>query len=142
MQAIYTFLIAFLLIIPVYGQKPVKCRVKDNHAPKYKVGWNEYDTGKPAKLIITISIEPQYFNRNDMTTFARQLNKVYCREQKISAIILDNRRAAKEWGPSSTESIWFDKHVRGIYNLDRITGKEEVSFSTEPGKPIDEIKIS
>ena len=143
MRVIHTLAIAFLLIAPAYGQKPVKCRVKekDNHAPKYNVGWNAYSVEGSRTLLLAISVKPQHFNRDDITRLARQLNKVFCREQRLYVIILDNRRAAREFRPTN-EGAWFQRHIRGYYAFDRTTGDEGVTFSTDPSKPDDEIKIT
>ena len=143
MRVIYTLAIVFLLMVLAYGQRPVKCRVKDrgNHTPKYNIGWNAYNVEGPRTLFLTIGVKPQHFNRDDITALARQINQVYCRERRLHVTILDDRRAARGFAPTN-EIEWFQKHIRGYYELDRTIGKEEVSFSTEPSKPDDEIKIS
>lgn len=143
MRAIYTLAAAFLLAAPVYAQKPVRCEVKGGggDAPKYGVGWNAYSAKGPRTLFLAVGVNPRHFNRDDMTALARRLSRVYCREQRLDVTILDDRRAAREFAPTN-ETEWFQRHVRGYYELDRTTGKEEIRFTTDPGKPDDVIKIS
>jgi hypothetical protein len=121
----------------------VKCPVKNDvtHSPKYKIGWHDYSVEGPRTLFLAINIDGRNFNRSDMTALAHRLNAVYCKEQKLVVAILDDRRAARAFSPSQ-EILWFHKHVRGYYELDRAAAKEEISFSTEPNEPRDEIKIA
>lgn len=126
----------------IYGQTTVKCHAKDKvkHAPKYRVGWTTYTVEGPKTLAVAIGVNPRYFNREDMTAFARQLEKDFCQEQRIVAVILDDYRAAKHYAPS-IEITWPKLRERGFYELDRVTGKQQISFSLVLGNPKDEVKI-
>jgi len=51
------------------------------------------------------------------------------------------RHCTSAFSPTN-EKQWFHAHWRGEYLLDRASGKEEISFSTAPDKPKDEVKIN
>lgn len=130
----------------VFGQKPVKCRLeskenKTHRAPKYRVGWTTYSVEGPSVLFLAISIHPRHFSRDDMIALARRLGQDFCQEQRLNVEIFDNYQAARSFAPT-TEKEWFQKHWRGTYLLDRCSGVEEISFSTAPDKPRDEVKIN
>lgn len=127
-----------------FGQKPIICqRQSENKNPlKYRIGSKYRPETAPSMLIVHISIDPKYFNREDMIALARQLNKDFSREKQLTAAICDEYKTAKSRG------IIYDllrreppTALRGFYEIDRTTGKEGISFSTERGKPLDEVDI-
>jgi hypothetical protein len=139
---VIVLLLSFLPVALV-GQT-VKCRVEKDgtRPPKYSTGWHAYSSnGTPRTLFLAISVDPGHFRRADMVALARTLNRVYCKEPRLVVAVLDDHRAARAFSPT-TETEWFQKHIRGYYDLDRDARKETISFSTEPGKPRDEIKIA
>jgi hypothetical protein len=133
-----------------YGQKVSKCKSADKVrlAPSYRVG-NIYRTVKsetakiPPTLVVYISIKPQYFNSESMKALAQQLNKDYCKEQLLEVIIFSNYRAARDF-TASGESPTYERSwaaMRGGYHLNRATGEEYISYSPDPNKPREEVKI-
>jgi hypothetical protein len=76
-----------------------------------------------------------------MTALAYQLALDFCKEQRLTIIIFDDFRAAKNYTPS-IEKTQPQTRIRGLFELDHGTGKFEINFSTEPGKPPDEIKVN
>lgn len=127
-------------------QKPIKCNVKDKEVrgPKYRVARTERTVSGPPLLLVYISIDPQYFNRDNMIALALQLNQDFCKEPRLVALIFSDYRAAKSLVFNIERRSTYNRDyaaLRGGYNLDRTTGKEYVSFSLDPNKPHDEVKI-
>jgi hypothetical protein len=140
-----SLILAMFLTLPhgsLYAQRQIKCPSNSSYKPAlaYRLGWSEHTVKEPVKLIITVSMNPRYFNRSDMITLARRLNNEFCKEQRLTAVIFDNHRAAKEYTPT-TEKTWPKTRLRGLYEFDRVTGKEEIFFSTQRNNPVDEVKI-
>lgn len=126
------------------GQKTINCQhqIENRGAPKYRIGYQERTKGKPSILVLYISIKPKHFNRDDMIALAKRLNKDFRRELQLNVVICDEYETAKDPG------IIYDLlrrepplALRGFYELDRVSGKEGISFSTERGKPMDEVDI-
>jgi hypothetical protein len=80
-----------------------------------------------------------------MTLLAKQLSQDFCREQGLYVAIYDDPRAVKEWHwlfeYSRTEGKSETGPLRGIYELDRKTGAEKITFSTKRNNPLDEVVI-
>ena len=101
-KPIVSRLIGLLLLIGVYtptlalaqqskASCPPKGVVRNPTAPLYKIGRVGYSApNHPREVFIFISIEPKYFVRDDMIALARELNRAYCWEQRVSVIILDD----------------------------------------------------
>lgn len=132
----------------IEGQKLVRCKVKDIHAPRYKIG-STVRTGESeaqpvsATLLVMISIKPQHFNRDDMIALARRLNREYCIEQNLTVLIFDNHQSAGHFS-ASYESETQERDLaalRGNYHINRQTGEEVVLFSKDPAKPREMVKI-
>lgn len=112
-------------------------------APKYRIGDKYRPESNPSRLIIHISVDPKHFNRDDMIALARKLNKDFPREKQLTAAICDDYKTAKDPG------IIYDllrreppPALRGFYDIDRVSGKEGIGFSTTRGKPLDEVSIN
>jgi hypothetical protein len=154
MQKKRLFLYSFGMLIVVisglfasaHGQKLNKCRVtvKPEHAPKYRIGVSQRSIvdNKPW-LLLQISIAPQYFNRRDMTALTALLNKEFCHEERLEVTICDTHKAAKDyslivdWLRGDTNAA-----MRGFYRLARPEGSESIIFSTERGRPLNEVEIN
>jgi hypothetical protein len=93
------------------------------------------------KLILWISIEPETFVRTKMLMLARQLNKDFPDEPRIYVVIFDSEVAARNYDPAGG-SYYISKQLeRGEYFLDRVKGQEYINFSSQLGRPINEIAI-
>jgi hypothetical protein len=133
-----------VLLASAVGQESVsRQRLNEaNGSPKYRIAYRRRDNSAPTRLRLHISVEPKHFNRADMASLARRLNTDFRNEQELNVVICDEYKAAKSPG------IIYDLlrrepplALRGFYELDRAKGKEGISFSTERGKPLDEIDI-
>lgn len=127
---------------PIAAQRNMNCRSETNRpAPRYRTGWKTYSVEGPKTLFLAISIDARRFSRDDLMALAQRINEVYCREQRLVVAILDDYRAARAFAPTN-EKLWFKQHWRGDYFLDRNSGEEELSFSTTPDKPKNEVKLT
>lgn len=126
------------------GQKDVNCRQQNGNksAPKYRIAYRDRTKANPSILEVHISIAPKHFNRDDMIALAGRLNKDFSREQRVTVVICDEYETAKD------PAIVYDLlrrspplALRGFYEIDRVGGKEGISFSTNRGNPLDEVDI-
>lgn len=129
------------------AQKPEKCRVKgkDPHAPRYRLARHERTVRGPDTLTIYISVDPRRFDRESMVALARRLKEDFCREPRITAFIFSDRRAAERLIFSTERLPNYESDIsklRGGYHLDRASGEEYVSFSPDPLKPREEVRIN
>jgi len=108
-------------------------------APEYRIGLAGHGTKKfECELFLFISIDPSHFAREDMLALADRLNKDFCYERQLTAIILDDYYAARH-PLRNTKKYWAAE--RGKYHLDRDRREEYIKFSTARGKPWDEVVI-
>jgi len=130
---------------PKFGQKLEKCKAQEQmDAPGFRIGRirRTVEKGVPI-LLLQISVEPEHFNKADMMALARRLKGDFCKEKQLNVAICDDVRAAMD------THLIFDllrnepnAGLRGGYDLDRVNGKESISFSTKRGRPLDEVKIN
>jgi hypothetical protein len=127
------------------GQKIVKCPVQDKHGHiiKYRIGRiRRASVNNVPTLLLQISIQPDNFNREDITALAEQLKEKFCHEEHLNVALCDSYKAAKDglliFNLLNHET---DPALRGFYDLDRTSSKESIGFSTVRGKPLDEIVI-
>jgi hypothetical protein len=137
--------LVFSLAPHLCGQQKDKCSpaVKTERAFKYRIGKSFRTVKGPPTLVVYISVKPQYFNREDMLSFAQQLNRDFCHEQRVSIWIFDAYPSAQSFAPHP-HSLTYDRDMealRGFYRLNRETHEETIQFSSSRGKPRDEIKI-
>jgi hypothetical protein len=120
----------------ISGQKLDKCRVNgdDDRVPKYQIGRTERTSEGPPTLLVQISVEPQYINRNDLVALASQLKKVFCKEQRVDFVIFDAYRYARNFSPVEENPYYRQglESMRGEYYFDRTTEEDYVEFSTIP----------
>ena len=120
------------------SQQIVKPPHKNKNAPTYRIGYKA--RFKDEKLLVQISVAPKYFNRQHMLALAQRLNKDFRSEQKLIVIVCDEYKAAKS--PSLMDTLLIPPRslaLRGVYELERVSGKESIRFSTERDKPLDEV---
>jgi hypothetical protein len=116
--------------------------VENAKAPLYKIGRIGYSgPNRSRKVFIFISIEPESFVRDNMLALARKLNEAYSWEKRVLVIILDDYDAVRRSSPINNREL-YEEAKRGYYYIDRTTGEEYIQFSTERGKPLDEVKIN
>jgi len=78
-----------------------------------------------------------------MTALAHRLNEDFCNEKQLTVAICDNYEAAKDTHLIHALLVHEpNPGLRGAYDINRVTGKESISFSTKRGKPLDEVRIS
>jgi len=149
-SAYWYFGLAILLIAAAfsldYGQKIKKCRVEEKkRAPlQYRIGRVRRETvANVPVLLLQISVASDQFNRVDMIALGHRLNEDFCNEKQLAVAICDNYEAAKD--SLLMHSLLVHEPnpgLRGGYDLNRVTGEEGISFSTERGKPLNEVTIN
>src|SRR5262245_51951055 len=136
--------IAFAAICNWAAPPPGQCKdgAKVKHAPRYQIE-QKYRTVSDQKLVIYISVNPQHFNRADMTLLAQRLNKDFCGEDDLYAVIFDSYASAQHFIPHEHSPTYKRDwaSMRGGYYLNRVTGMEYISFSLDLNRPRDEVKI-
>lgn len=129
----------------VHGQAKNVRRCKGERVFKYKVEVGDRTIREPISLVLLAGVKPEHFNRTDMTLLAKQLSQDFCREQALYVAIYDDPRALKQWHwlyyYARTEGKSDKGPLRGLYELDRKTGQEKISFSTRRNNPLDEVVI-
>ena len=142
-----TAILVWTIQVPsTHGQKVRKCRTNANldRAPKYRIGRTERGVlDKNPILLLQISVDSTHFNRADMSALAERLRMDFCKETHLSVAICDDYSAAKD----GLLLYGFFTHqrpggLRGFYDLNRLTGKEGLSFSTERGRSVNEVELS
>jgi len=131
------FLIAGL---PTYAQNTTRVcpnLPRESLAPEYQIGRKTPSMKEPNGFLLFISVLPQYFTPEHMSALGRQLNRDFCQQQMIRAIIVDDHRAATIWEPIHLPEFYAPAE-RGEYYLDRATGEEYVEFSTKRGRTVDQ----
>jgi hypothetical protein len=127
--------------VMVAAQQPaMKCPdLTDRKGPEYRIGLAGHGTKKfEGDLYLFISIDPSHFVREDMLALAERLNKDFCYERRLTAVILDDYYAARH--PMRNTKEYRDAE-RGKYYLNRNSGENYIKFSPERGKPWNEVAI-
>jgi hypothetical protein len=122
---------------------PEKCQVKakEPNAPEYRVG-KAWPTGeKPVEVYLLISVEPEHFSKDKMIALAHQLKKDFCEETRFGVVIIFDEYRAARYVTYLSITRDLEKAQRGFYHLDRQKKQEYIQFSTNRGKPTDEVKI-
>jgi hypothetical protein len=94
------------------------------------------------KLIVLISTSPENFVRDRMLMLAHKLNQDFGSEPRVYAVLFDSEESAQYYNPAGGSYYVSKKLERGEYTLDRVKGTERITFSSERGKPANEIKIT
>lgn len=146
--AIAAFLLS-CLVSNLKGQEPQlltsmpeKCAQEESvvNAPEYKIG-KVWPTGtKPVEKYLLISVNPEDFTKEKMTALAHQLDKDFCKEIRFGVIIFDDYTAAR-YVTYLSNTRELEKAQRGFYHIDRKKRSEYIEFSTQRGKPRDEVRI-
>ncbi len=143
-----TVLVAFTVVaaeVRPSDKDSAQCDKQKMNRIKYRVARSERTVAGPSTLVLHVSINSRYFNRDDMVLLANQLNRDFCKESRVTVLIFSDYRAAKSLVFSIEHPPTYDRDkaaLRGGYNLDRVAHTESVSFSPDPSKPRDEIRIN
>lgn len=99
--------------------------------PRYSIESREYSQLRPAILELRVSASAEAFNSGSMTRLACQLASEFKGENRVDALIFDNRKAARSLAPGFSDQrhygtyLW---HLKGHYVLDRQKGEEYIEF--------------
>jgi hypothetical protein len=110
----------------------------DSQAVTYKIG---VALRSRIQRILWISIDPDNFTRDKMSALARQLNKDFPDEPRMYAVIFDSEDSERHYNPAGGSYYVSKRLERGEYYLDRAKGRESINFSSQRGKPVNEIEI-
>lgn len=128
---------------PDFGETMQKnistCKPRNDllNAPHYRVGVSyeapsEIPSGSeavPQMTVVHISISPDNINRDDLLRFAHVLKSVFCKEDRLFAVLFDD--------PAYIEQIYVpvqplfrraEESKKGYYYLDRKNGQEYLTF--------------
>ena len=126
------------------AQRISRCRTTTGpETPKYRLGKvKRMALDAETVLVLQISVASEQFNKEDMTALAGRLTKEFCHEKRLSVAITDRYDAAKS-GDLIPDLLRGTPNpaLRGAFNLDRETGKSSASFSTQRGRPLDEVHL-
>ncbi len=148
----YVNIIIFVAILgisclTVVGQENfVKCKVKEKELKSVtydirNILRTDAKNDEPSVLIVSIYVKPNKINKDDLILISRHLKQKFCKEENLIFSIFDNKDVAKFYDMNVQSAR---NHFRGEYILNRITGKEYISFVTIPdynGNPRARIKI-
>ncbi len=117
----------------IFGQK-LKCKEKNFNDFKYQIALTNRTVSGPPTLVLYLSIKSKNFNQEDMKKLARMLERKYCNESRVSALIFDDRHIFYSEGIEWTA-------YRGDIEIDRPTSKCSINFSTQRGNSRKEVVI-
>lgn len=128
-----------MLVIYPQDSSIKRCSIPKGIGGKYKRSFaTRLATGKTS---IDVVIKPKHFTREYLLEFAKRIRAEYCNEKILHVSIFDNERAITGAGYVWIITAGAVEKRRGTYLLDRNTGEEAIEYGSEPGKPIDEIRI-
>jgi len=136
-------LISLTLAGVMYGQGTEGKKPRKIRAPHYRIGF-KYRTVVskarpiPPTLVLQISIKPPDFSREAMILLARRLNRDFAKEERLGVLLFGDYEAARRFDPTRKGDV---EKLRGSYDLDRTTGKEELEIFLDPKEPQRNIKI-
>jgi len=140
-----TLLLALLFSTGVGGIGRPAVAQSARVAPKYRIGlkYREIVSGK-RMLFMQISVDAKYFNREDMLALARALRDKYGKREEggLNVAICDDYELAK----SKDLAHMLLAHepmvaLRGFMDTNPPGLKAGIEFSTERGRPYNEISI-
>lgn len=120
------------------GQNVSECDViPDQDAPAYTIGRTRRAPNEMPALTLLVTVKSGSYNPVSMRALGRTLNRTFCNDRTIEAIIFDDERAITKWDPIHLPELHAGS-VRGSYLLDRDNGKEYLAFSNARGRGFDE----
>ena len=100
--------------------------------------WKVFSPDTKGFTVVVVSINPDHFNRDDMTALAAKLNEEFAQKQKLKVGLLDDANAARLFVTGRLERSDFNRAQKGLYYLDRTKCKESIQFLTGK-KPRNEV---
>ena len=100
-----------------------------NKSLDYKI-WQVFSQDMKGFTIVVVSVNPEHFNRQDMTALAAKLNEEFAQKQKLKVGLLDDANRASLFVLGRLELPDFDRAQKGLYYLDRTKCKEYIQFRT------------
>jgi hypothetical protein len=134
-------ILGFCLTVPAQTSKIKTCSVKGLKGGNYKLLSAAYTATEPKELLLDVSVKPKNFTKEYMAAVARRIRKTHCNERYVSVAIFDSKKAHIGWHYAWMISGGKIDRRRGTYLLDRNAGEEAIEFSSEPGKPPNEVRI-
>jgi hypothetical protein len=119
-----------------------KCSVPKSNGGKYKIASESRLVGKSGEIILEIVIKPKNFTKEYMTEAAKRIRAEYCNDDVLYVSIFDSEKAIRGWHLDWMESKGKIDRRRGVYLLNKRTEEEIIEFSTQPGNPINEVKLT
>lgn len=129
-----TLILMFQSFSTASGQKPTMCKIQEKslREVKYRIGSFQRTKTDPEGLSVLglgVSVKPEQVNADYLVLLARNLNRRFCKEDRLVVGIYDKYEIAVYFNSDFQDSL---DAFRGEYVLDRTTGKEYVSFTTVP----------
>src|SRR5260370_41983377 len=111
MAAVLAFTARAAEVRPV-DKESMQCnKEKMNRMVKYRVARSERTVTGPSTLVLYVSVNSRHFNREDMVLLARQLNRDFCKEPRLTVLIFSDYHAAK--------SLVFSVEHPPTYDIDK-----------------------
>ncbi|HYV10149.1 MAG TPA: hypothetical protein VE980_04500 [Pyrinomonadaceae bacterium] len=136
-------LVSLTLAGVMYGQDTERKKPNKIREPNYRIGV-KYRTVVskarpiPPTLVLQVSVKPPDFSREAMILLARRLNRDFAKEERLGVLLFSDFEAARRFDPTRKGAV---ESLRGSYQLDRTTGKEELNIFLDPNEPQRNIKI-
>jgi hypothetical protein len=90
--------------------------------------WKVFSQDTKGFTIVVVSVNPEHFNREDMTALAAKLNAGYAQKQKLRVGLFDDANTARLFATGRLELPDFNRAQKGLYYLDRTKCKEYIQF--------------
>ena len=126
------------VLIVVLGVVALPVAQAQNGSVDYKI-WTVFPTDTKGFTVVILSVRPELFNRQDMTSLAAKLNEEFGQKQKLKVGLLDDANAARLFVTGRLEIPDYIRAERGTYYLDRVRCKEYLRFLTGTRKPQNEV---
>ena len=128
---------------PVRRHEPEQANVPQT-APDldYKLWRTVCIQDPPGKLCLAfISVDSAVLTREGVLHLGSRLEKRFRRRSRVKAFLFDNPKWAEAHARFKAELRDLDRHIRGVYYVDRRKCEEYVKFSSSKSKPWDEMTV-
>ena len=109
-----------------------------NKSLDYQI-WKIFSQDTKGFTIVVVSVNPEHFNREDMTALAAKLNGEFAQKRKLKVGLLDDANTARLFVTGRLEIPDFNRAQKGLYYLDRTKCKEYIQFLRRGEKQRNEI---
>ena len=136
-------LVSLTLAGVMYGQGTDRKKPDKIRAPSYRIAFRYRTVVSKARpipptLVLYVSVKPPDFSREAMILLAQRLNRDFAKEERLGVLLFSDLEAARRFDPTRKGDV---ESLRGSYDLDRTTGKEELNIFLDPKEPQRNIKI-